>query len=68
MELAVCAGMPIVTFFPPHGASVATANARAICATCDVRPQCLAYARSFGDMSGVWAGTTEGERRRLGVA
>ena len=68
MESAACAGMPIETFFPPRGASVAAANARAICSTCEVRPQCLAYARSFNDTSGVWAGTTEREGRHLGVA
>ena len=65
-ESAACAGMPIETFFPPRGASTA-ANARAICARCSVRPECLAYARSFNGTSGVWAGTTERERRRLGV-
>jgi WhiB family transcriptional regulator, redox-sensing transcriptional regulator len=53
-------------FFPPGGASTA-ANARAICARCSVRSECLAYARSFDDTSGVWAGTTERERCRLGV-
>jgi WhiB family redox-sensing transcriptional regulator len=66
MELAACAGMPIETFFPAKGQAVAAANARTICASCEVRPQCLAYARSFSDTSGVWAGTTERERRHLG--
>jgi WhiB family transcriptional regulator, redox-sensing transcriptional regulator len=68
MDSAACAGMPIETFFPAKGQAVAAANARTICASCEVRPQCLAYARSFSDTSGLWAGTTERERRHLGVA
>jgi WhiB family transcriptional regulator, redox-sensing transcriptional regulator len=68
MDSAACAGMPIEVFFPAKGQSVAAANARAICSTCEVRPQCLAYARPIDGTSGVWAGTTERERRNLGVA
>jgi hypothetical protein len=62
---AACAGMAIersarrVLRVPPP---------RAICSTCEVRPQCLAYARSFSDTTGAWAVTSERERRRLGVA
>ena len=67
MDSPACAGLPIDVFFPAKGQSVVAANARAICARCEVRPQCLAYARSFNDTSGVWAGTTERERRHLGV-
>jgi Transcription factor WhiB len=31
-------------------------------------PECLDYARADSDTSGVWGGTTERERRHLGVA
>lgn len=48
-------------------------GARRICAECEVRAECLAYALEFpaADMHGVWAGLTPrqlaAEQRRLGV-
>jgi WhiB family redox-sensing transcriptional regulator len=39
--------------------------AKAICATCDVRAQCLAFALDHRERDGVWGGTTPAERRRL---
>ena len=39
------------------------ARAKAVCATCAVRRQCLQYALATHQMHGVWGGTTEGERQ-----
>ena len=60
-----CAGMPIETFFPSCGTSVATA--RVVCSTCKVQPECLDYARADSDTMGLWGGTSERERRQFGV-
>lgn len=60
--LADCNGVTDVDFFPPRG--VAALDARAICLTCPVRWECLAYALPKEHI-GVWGGTTERQRRRL---
>ena len=52
-------------FFPISDSGPArdqTAKAQAICATCQVRLECLAFALRTGQVHGVWGGTTEGER------
>jgi WhiB family transcriptional regulator, redox-sensing transcriptional regulator len=38
------------------------AGAQAICATCRVRRECLAFALQTGQVHGIWGGTTEHER------
>jgi WhiB family transcriptional regulator, redox-sensing transcriptional regulator len=40
-------------------------EAKAICATCPVRPECLRYAIETPQEYGIWGGTTEDERRGL---
>lgn len=39
--------------------------AKAICAECPVREECLEFALATNQESGVWGGTTDDERRRL---
>lgn len=39
--------------------------AKAICAECPVRQECLEFALATNQESGVWGGTTDEERRRL---
>ena len=39
------------------------ARAKAVCASCRVRRQCLQYALATHQVHGVWGGTTEEERR-----
>ncbi len=39
--------------------------AKAVCALCEVRGQCLEWAIATGQDCGVWGGTTEEERRAL---
>lgn len=39
--------------------------AKAVCAGCEVRRQCLSYALAANPIHGVWGGTSEEERRAL---
>jgi WhiB family transcriptional regulator, redox-sensing transcriptional regulator len=41
------------------------AQAKAVCARCPVRSECLTYALDNGLDHGIFGGTTEGERRTL---
>jgi WhiB family redox-sensing transcriptional regulator len=54
-------------FFPigPEPPVALLTEARRICARCPVRPQCLRYAVETGQTAGIWAGTTEPERRAM---
>ena len=52
-------------FFPISDSGPAReqmAEAKAICATCRVRRECLAFALRTGQVHGIWGGTTEDER------
>ena len=40
-------------------------NAKAVCRVCDVQKNCLDYALSTNQDSGIWGGTSEEERRAL---
>lgn len=60
---AACADMDPAIFFPPVGRSCALA--RAICAGCPVKRECLDHALATGERYGVWGGTTVRERRRM---
>ena len=46
-------------------AIVQTEKAKSVCAGCDVRSECLEWAMSTGQESGVWGGLSEDERRAL---
>lgn len=60
---AACDGLDPELFFPERGES--TAKAKAVCAACPVREQCLEYALTNGEKFGIWGGLSERERRRL---
>lgn len=60
---AQCLGVDTDLFFPERGQSMA--EARAVCAGCPVRVQCLEYALANGEKCGVWGGKSERERRRI---
>ena len=62
-EAALCAQTDPELFFPEKGGS--GREAKLICARCDVRPECLAYALDHDERFGVWGGLTEMERRKL---
>ena len=59
----LCAQTDPELFFPETGGSVR--EAKAVCAGCPVRAQCLAHALAHGERYGVWGGLSEPERRRL---
>jgi WhiB family redox-sensing transcriptional regulator len=50
-------------WFPPKGHS--DAEAKAICAECEVREQCLAYAIEADEEHGMWGGLNRAERIRV---
>ena len=53
-------------FFPIAStgpALVQIAKAKEVCARCEVRADCLAYALETGQDCGIWGGMTEDERR-----
>lgn len=64
---AKCSGLagPIASkiFFPSQGESLVPA--RALCAACPVREECLDYALRTRQTHGVWGGKSEEERRGL---
>lgn len=60
---AACRGCDTGIFFPLT--DEAAEPAKAICASCPVREECLEYALATRQDDGVWGGLTELERRRL---
>lgn len=62
-ERANCLGVDPELFFPERGAS--TREAKAVCAGCAVRLECLEYALRNHEKFGIWGGLSERERRRL---
>lgn len=70
-EHAACRGLPASIFFfqsylPRRDANpVKLARARQICNTCPVKLECLEYALDNPREEGIWAGTTEKDRRNL---
>lgn len=65
---AACLGVDPELFFPigNTGPAIAqAAEAKAVCATCEVRETCLEWALENNQDSGVWGGLGEDERRAL---
>lgn len=62
MDRAACNAVDPEAFFPHQHANAN--QARAVCAGCPVREQCLDYALDTGQRHGVWGGLSERERRR----
>lgn len=50
-------------FYPDKGGS--NKKAKAVCAACPVRVQCLQYALEAGEQFGIWGGLSEQERTAL---
>jgi WhiB family transcriptional regulator, redox-sensing transcriptional regulator len=62
---AACLSADPDLFFPVSSSGKSleqVAEAKAICATCRVRPECLAFALRTQQVHGIWGGTTEDER------
>ena len=62
-DRALCAQTDPEAFFPEKGGS--TREAKRICGSCEVRPECLDYALHNDERFGIWGGLSERERRRL---
>ena len=65
-DLAACQSADPDLFFPiatVGAAAIGIARAKAICARCAIRRQCLDYALASNEPHGIWGGTTEEERR-----
>ncbi len=62
-DQALCAQTDPEAFFPEKGGS--TREAKRVCASCDVRSDCLEYALANDERFGIWGGMSERERRRL---
>lgn len=63
MDNALCAQVDTELFFPDKGGS--TRSAKAICAACDVKAECLQYALDVGEEHGIWGGLSDRERRKI---
>jgi WhiB family redox-sensing transcriptional regulator len=66
-DRAACAGTPMLLFFGPDGETRAEqvareSEAKAVCASCPVRADCLAYALGHPVRYGIWGGLNERER------
>jgi WhiB family redox-sensing transcriptional regulator len=67
---AACRGPESVLFFPPtfgerrDEREMRETRAKAICAECAVRTECLEFALRVREPHGIWGGLTESERRR----
>lgn len=66
---ALCAQTDPELFFPEtQQAYIQINQAKAICANCDIRLECLQEALTYEYTDGIWGGTTPTERARLGSA
>lgn len=65
-QLAACLGAdPDLWFPPPGGGRARTAQAKAICAGCPVKAECLAYALEERIGYGIWGGLDLADRQKL---
>lgn len=60
---ALCAQTDPEAFFPEKGGSARVA--KAVCAQCTVRQECLEYALSHDTQYGVWGGLSPKQRQRI---
>lgn len=63
MDRAACRGMPSDMFFPTLGEFDAMRRAKAVCARCPVRVDCLDF--GLDEWGGVWGGLSGRERQAL---
>lgn len=68
---AACRGPQAAVFFPPPRPErkdeklERETRAKAICAECSVREDCLRYALDIREPHGIWGGLNESERKQL---
>lgn len=56
--------MPTRIFFPEEPGRGAPKEAKLVCAGCNVKAECLAYALRNNERDGIWGGLTDRERRK----
>jgi WhiB family redox-sensing transcriptional regulator len=70
-QKAACKGPQAEFFFPPmvtekkEERALREARAKAVCAPCPVRRECLEYALRIEEPHGIWGGLNEHERKQL---
>ena len=64
-DLAACKGANPDMFFPDRGDNETVIAAKAVCARCPVRAECLNHALEHNELRGIWGGTTGRDRRRI---
>jgi WhiB family redox-sensing transcriptional regulator len=67
-DQAACHAENAELFFPVTEvgpAALQVTRAKAVCARCRVRPECLDYAMRTRQLHGVWGGMSEADRERL---
>lgn len=70
-DRALCRGANADLFFAPHHVEkkedreAREAQAKAVCARCPVRRECLDFALAVREPHGIWGGLNEIERRRV---
>lgn len=62
---AACRGVAPALFYPERGDMHGYRNAKAVCAGCVVRGDCLAYAIDNNERLGIWGGLSGKERRAM---
>lgn len=68
---AACRGPQAIVFFPPthferkDDKLEREQRAKAICASCGVKDDCLGYAMQIREQHGIWGGLNESERKLL---
>jgi WhiB family redox-sensing transcriptional regulator len=62
---AACREHPELSWVDPGGSGGRVMAAKAVCAACPVRPECLATAVADPTLIGIWGATTTHERRAL---
>lgn len=64
MQVGNCRDLPPGDFFPERGETKKMVEAKAVCAGCQVREECLEYALAEPiEKFGVWGGLSEKQRR-----
>lgn len=65
LDNANCKGMDPSLFHPVRHDMRGVAEAKAVCAGCEVSAECLTWALDNNERTGIWGGTSEKERRQL---
>lgn len=60
---ALCREHGEINWFPGQGESNEVRKAKAICAECTVREECLDYAQRHKEVFGIWGGLSERQRK-----